>query len=88
MVKHCNVRVFGRVHNVGFRWSAVERAQRTGLRGFIRNDADSVYLEVEGDEAAVQTFLAWCRKGPALARVERAEVTEGAPCGFDSFSTC
>ena len=71
--------VSGKVQGVFYRASAAEEASRRGLRGWVRNRSDgTVEGEVEGPDAEVEGFLAWCRRGPTHARVDRVEVTEPA----------
>lgn len=80
------MRVFGRVQGVGFRYRARDEAEALGLAGRAKNEPDgSVALDVEGEEAAVEKFLKWCRRGPWLARVDRVEARGAAPYGFAGF---
>lgn len=75
MIGRRTIRVEGRVQGVGFRAGAAQEARRLGLAGFARNEADgSVAIEVEGEAAALEAFVAWCRLGPSAARVERVDV--------------
>lgn len=61
----------GEVQGVGFRAAAYWTARKLHVGGFVMNEPDgSVYVEAEGDEAALQEFLAWCRKGPVTAKVD------------------
>ncbi len=86
MTGHRAIRVYGRVQGVGFRASARGEATRLGLAGFARNEADgSVAIEVEGDEAALEAFVAWCRVGPLGAQVDRIEVESGGRVGRVGF---
>lgn len=75
------------MQGVGFRFSAQRKAQELGLTGWVRNLPDGrVEAELEGDNDAVQAMIAWCRKGPALARVTDVVVTpKDAPAGHESF---
>jgi acylphosphatase len=60
---------------VGFRFSAQKAARHQRLSGWVRNRADgSVEAMVEGEESAVQAFLAWCRRGPIGAAVTDVQV--------------
>ena len=87
MTGHRAIRVRGRVQEVSFRAAARTEARRLGLTGFARNEPDvSVAIEVEGGEAALDTFVAWCRLGPQAARVEQVEVQPGKPTGYDGFA--
>ncbi|WP_372622950.1 acylphosphatase [Falsiroseomonas sp.] len=68
------LRIEGRVQGVGYRDWMIREANRLGLHGWVRNRPDgSVQALVDGDEGAVRTLLTACRRGPALARVDRIE---------------
>jgi acylphosphatase len=80
------VRVSGRVQGVSFRWHTVEQARRLGVHGWVRNEPDgSVAAHLEGDPAAVDAMVGWCRQGPAYARVRHVAVTEARPMGARTF---
>ena len=64
------IRVEGIVQGVGFRPFVYTLATGLGLSGFVGNDVDGVFAEVEGEPAAVREFLrAVERDAPPLARV-------------------
>jgi len=69
---------------VAFRAAARAEARRLGLSGWVRNRFDgTVEAEAEGESAAVESFVAWCRQGPPAAQVEEVRVSERAPTGLD-----
>lgn len=72
MQRRVRFRVAGRVQGVAYRASAMDAANRVGVRGWVRNltggDVEGV---VQGEASDVDGFLAWAAKGPAGARVER-----------------
>lgn len=71
------IRITGRVQGVGFRQSARQQAHRLGVEVTAVNRADgSVIVETRGPQEAVQQLIEWTRKGPALAEVEKIEVTQ------------
>ena len=77
-------RVRGLVQGVYYRASTVESAERLGVSGWVRNCPDgSVELEAEGPTAAVEALLAWCRTGPAGARVAGVDVEWVAATGSE-----
>jgi len=79
-VKTVTVRVSGRVQGVFYRASARAEGERLGLRGWVKNaSGGTVALYLQGDPAAVDAMLAWCREGPPAARVSRVEVGDAAP---------
>ena len=78
--------VSGRVQGVGFRWSCRRMAEGLGLAGFCRNRPDGrVEACFEGDEAAVQRAVSWCRDGPPSALVTGVEVVPETPQGESGF---
>ena len=85
-MKAIQARVSGRVQGVSFRWYAQEQARALGVRGWVRNEPDgSVLLHAEGDEAAVDALVEWCRRGPSSARVSDVAVRDDAPSGSTAF---
>ncbi|MGB3778906.1 MAG: acylphosphatase [Tunicatimonas sp.] len=85
-MKHFSIRVTGKVQGVFFRASTREEAQRLGLVGWVRNEADgSVWIEVEGDDDALDQLVAWCQHGPVQARVADVVVEEGEVEGYPNF---
>jgi acylphosphatase len=68
--------ISGRVQGVYFRASARDVAQTQRLSGWVRNCYDGdVEAIVEGEEDAVQAFIAWCHDGPPGAHVSATQVT-------------
>ena len=75
MLKHLDIKIYGRVQGVFFRHSSRELARQLKINGFARNEPDNtVYIEAEGEENNLKKFLKWCRKGPVLASVNKVEV--------------
>lgn len=86
-MKHLNIRIFGFVQGVFFRYSAKEKAEELKITGFSRNDPDgTVYIEVEGEEASLEEFLKWCHQGPPPAKIERVQSEKGALKNFTGFT--
>jgi acylphosphatase len=78
--------VTGRVQGVWFRDTCRDMAKVCGVHGHVRNRADrAVEAEFEGPPAAVERMIAWCRTGPARARVDDVHVDPLAPVGDVSF---
>jgi acylphosphatase len=68
------LRIEGRVQGVGYRDWMCREARKLGLDGWVRNRSDGgVEALVSGPEPAVQALLTACRRGPAMARVDRIE---------------
>jgi acylphosphatase len=85
-VTRAHVRVTGLVQGVYFRAETADRARSLGLGGWVRNAADGTVEAVfEGTEDRVASLVAWCRRGPAGARVDDVAVTWEAPEGEAGF---
>jgi acylphosphatase len=86
MRKSVDVTVTGRVQGVAFRYHAERRARDLGVGGWVRNEPDgSVSCRVEGEAAAVDALVDWCRNGPPGARVERVDVRDAEDSGATAF---
>lgn len=90
--KTVRLRISGRVQGVGYRMWAEATARRLRLTGWVRNLTDgSVESLAQGQPKAIESFIAACRKGPALGQVSAVDVTpetvpfEGA--GFEQWAT-
>lgn len=87
-MKNLHLHIYGRVQGVGFRYSAKSVARALRLSGYVKNmPDDSVYVEVEGDEQALQEFTRWCHLGPDRADVEYVNVKEGQVKNYEGFET-
>jgi acylphosphatase len=68
--------ISGRVQGVYFRASAREMAYTQRVSGWVRNRLNGdVEAVVEGEEDAVQAFIAWCHSGPSGAHVCTVQAT-------------
>jgi acylphosphatase len=77
--------ISGHVQGVWYRESMRLEAERLGVAGWVRNRRDgAVEAVAQGEEQAVATLIAWCRKGPPAARVEGI-VTTPADGEFATF---
>jgi hydrogenase maturation protein HypF len=82
------VRVTGVVQGVGFRPFVHRLAHELGLDGHVGNDAGGVFIEVEGPDTGVDTFLdRILSDAPPLARVAGVTVTARTPAGGQDRGT-
>lgn len=62
--------VKGQVQGVGFRFSAKQAADEIGVGGIVRNESDgSVYVEANGSQEAIESFIERLRLGPSPAAI-------------------
>jgi acylphosphatase len=87
MIKHFEIKVFGRVQGVGFRYAARNQARSLNLKGWVENCPDgSVRSAVQGDENACRSYIQWCKNGTGYSWTERLEISEKEPQSFKSFA--
>lgn len=85
-MQYLSITVYGKVQGVFFRKYTRQVAQTLNLDGFARNNSDgSVYIEVAGEEEEIEKFLAWCKQGPAAAKVEKVETAIIKPAPYKGF---
>jgi len=61
-------------------------ADQLGIKGFVKNQEDgSVYIEAEGDDFSIESFLEWCNAGPQNAVVEKVHSEEADLKNFRNF---
>ena len=86
MLKLYKIKVYGRVQGVWFRKYAQEEARRSGITGLIKNEYDgSVYVEAEGDEQKLNSFVKWLREGSPLSEVKDVVWEEDLPSQYTEF---
>jgi hydrogenase maturation protein HypF len=85
-MRRVQVVVRGVVQGVGFRPFVAGLARRLGLGGRVRNDSGSVFIDVEGANAAVDRFITALRdEAPPLAVIDAVTTRELAPAGESTF---
>ena len=78
--------VHGFVQGVFFRDSVRRHAVAAGVTGWVRNNRDrTVEAVFEGEDAAVERLVGFCRDGPRGAHVDRVEVEIEEPEGLQTF---
>jgi len=81
-----HVAIAGAVQGVGFRPFVYRLAQEMGLHGWVHNGAAGVFLEVEGNEETVRTFVRRLESDkPAMALIQSLEATFLNPVGYVDF---
>ena len=87
MSERLHLWVSGRVQGVFYRKNCLEVAQRLRLSGWVRNLPDGrVEAVAEGDQAALDEFLEWCRIGPSEAMVSEVKLRREKARGEQGFT--
>jgi hydrogenase maturation protein HypF len=85
-LKRLKVSVRGVVQGVGFRPFVYRLAIELGLRGWVLNSAQGVFVEVEGDLKSLQSFLVRLEvEKPPLASIQSLESSFLDVIGYDRF---
>src|SRR5580698_6887905 len=72
-----SLRIRGVVQGVGFRPAVYRLADELGLGGFVCNDREGVWIEIEGARAALDRFVVELdRSAPPASRIDRIEAGE------------
>ncbi len=84
------LRITGRVQGVGFRFYMERKARELGVTGWVRNRRDgAVEAVVQGTAGAVESMIAWARRGPpsAVGAEVRVSDASGDYPGFETRPT-
>ena len=86
MPVHINILISGKVQKIGFRYSALQVADKMNICGFVQNLPDGkVFIEAEGDEANIENFIEWCHSGPKWAIVDFVQVEKSEMKNYSFF---
>lgn len=84
-----NIKIYGRVQGVGFRYFTRKTAERLQVKGWVKNMQDgSVEAVLSGDETSLNKMIEQLQEGPASARVSDITVKQAEPPegGFSDFT--
>ncbi len=85
-IRHYNILVKGRVQRVGYRVWAQATAQKLNLTGLVKNlHTGDVYIEVEGTDENVNTFIDLCYVGSPLSKVLEVNAEEKEVKNMETF---
>ncbi len=80
------VKVEGIVQGVGFRPFVYKLAHSLNLRGWVNNNSEGVYIDVQGKEKVLEKFLHKLKNNsPVLSRIENIAVEEKDVTCFSDF---
>ncbi|HWD29509.1 MAG TPA: acylphosphatase [Rhizomicrobium sp.] len=83
---HLRLRIEGFVQAVGYRNYVIAEATRLGVDGWVRNRSDGkVEVLASGPNAAVETLVGLCMKGPPGSSVKDVELHKAEPPAEKGF---
>ena len=88
MTKAYDIRIYGRVFNVGFRRYVHRYGLQCNVVGYVENDAadSSVHIEVEGENANLNRFTLLCGEGTPYSFITDMKIKAVALTGkYDGF---
>ncbi len=87
MVKAVEIRIYGKVFNVGFRRYVHRYALENSIKGFVENEMEtgSVHVVAEGDSESMERFVAQCSHGTPYSIVNKVDVGEIEPQHYAIF---
>ena len=81
------VRVEGTVQGVGFRPFVYRLATELGLRGWINNSPQGVFIEVEGAVAKLDKFVLRLKtEKPPRSSIQNLEISSLKSAGYQDFA--
>lgn len=76
-VKRIFIKVIGTVQGVGFRPFVYNAAKEYNLMGWVNNNSEGVYIDLQGDEQNINMFLLKLKTcPPPLSKIENIIITE------------
>ena len=86
MKKSVRLYVQGSFQGIFFRNFVKENAEKSDVRGFVRNLEDGrVEVFIEGDQDKVEKMIEICKKGPRHSQIRNVEVKEEKFQGLKEF---
>ncbi len=86
MKKAVRVYFFGTVQGVFFRAFIKEKADKLGVKGYVRNKEDgSLEAWFEGNSRDVNKMIEVCKKGPRHAIIKRLDIVDEYIQGMKDF---
>ena len=81
--------VEGIVQGVGFRPFVFNLAEILGLKGWVNNNSEGVYIDVEGFEKDINKFMQALKNDPPpLSRIEKITMKADKVLDYSNFKMC
>lgn len=84
--KRIFIKVEGIVQGVGFRPFVYNLAKSKNLCGWVNNNSEGVYIDIEGNERNLDSFISELKTNPPpLSKIKNIIIEEKSLCSFISF---
>lgn len=85
-LKRLFIKVHGIVQGVGFRPFVYNLAESLNLNGWVNNNSEGVYIDIQGEDSSIKKFMCLLvQKNPPLSKIEKVETSEKPLCSFTDF---
>ena len=88
MIRAYDIRIYGRVFNVGFRRYVHRYGLQCNVKGYVENDYadDCVHIVAEGEETDLDRFTLLCGEGTPYSYITDMKIEAVAGTGkYDEF---
>ena len=87
-IKRIFIKVKGIVQGVGFRPFVYNTAKECNLKGWVNNNSEGVYIDIEGNEKNINVFLLKLKNSsPPLSNIENIIIEKKEIKNYISFET-
>lgn len=85
--KRVFLKIEGIVQGVGFRPFVYNLAESLSLKGFVNNNSEGVYIDIEGPSSKINFFIKKLKKeAPPLSRIDNIIIEEKEITNYEDFS--
>lgn len=87
MKRSVEIRIYGKVFNVGFRRYVHRYALENNIVGYVENEwaTGSVHIVAQGEDSDLDEFVALCKHGTPYSIVDRVEISDTSSGDFVCF---
>jgi acylphosphatase len=85
-MKCIQITISGDIQGIGFRFNATHIAYSLNIKGFVTyTSVHDIYMEAEGEENSLESFIEWCTTGPFSSQVSGIIMKETELKNYQSF---
>ena len=73
-MERVSIKINGKVTGVFFRAHIRDLAKDLGIKGYVKNTDDDLFVVAEGEWKAIKKLMEFCKKGPESAIVQNVKI--------------